>query len=99
MTSDPYEPLDIAGGNVGLSLHLESSLRRIAASAADENVKRLIAEVLARRMSVRELAVTDAFNTLMMPVMRTFAQNYKQPDSETLRQHAADMELRLAEGG
>ncbi|GGC73903.1 hypothetical protein IEU95_15795 [Hoyosella rhizosphaerae] len=96
MTNPQYTPLDIARGDVDLSRQIEKSLTITARHTDNPELKRLIHDVLARRISVRDMAMTTAFSAIAQPASEEFARRHKRMNDDQRRRMTAQAERDIA---
>ncbi|MGW0177228.1 hypothetical protein ACWDUM_25670 [Rhodococcus sp. NPDC003322] len=89
MTTPDETPLDVARGDRAVSAHLASSLKLLAAKSRDADFSAATAEVVAGRRSLRDLAASPVFDQVLGPLVRSFAEQYRQFD-ESDREALAD---------
>lgn len=79
-------------GEPSLNRHLHASLRILAAQSPDQVLRERIADVLAGRSGLRDLARDEAFGRFMAPLVDRGAQEYAECDPETGRRIEAEVE-------
>lgn len=91
------EPLlDVAGGDPALSHRLRDSLKTLSERTEDPEFRRLVADVLAGRRGLREVASTPGFASVLNPRVEQFAQRWAETSEEERAELAAQGEREFA---
>ena len=78
--------MDVARGDKAVSQYLRESLAALRDNSEDKDFRRLVDDVLAGKMSLREAAVSDVFERSIMGPLQEGMRRYDQlPASEQAR--------------
>ena len=95
--ADEEPVLDVAQGDPALSRHLRNSLKLLRDRTEDRDFQRLADDVLAGRLSLREVATSPSFARVLNPEVERFAERYEALTDEERAELAAQGEQQLAE--
>ncbi|MEN3609206.1 hypothetical protein AAH979_06620 [Plantactinospora sp. ZYX-F-223] len=91
------EPLlDVAGGDPALSHRLRDSLKILSERTDDPEFRRLVADVLAGRRGLRDMATSPVFASALNPRLEQFARRWAETSEEEKAELAAEGERELA---
>lgn len=91
------EPLlDVAGGDPALSHRLRDSLKVLSERTDDPEFRRLVADVLAGRRGLRDVAQSPAFASALNPRVEQFAKRWAESSEEERAELAAQGEREFA---
>jgi hypothetical protein len=82
--------MDVARNDVAFSRHLRECLALLRDRTSDEAFRRMSAEVLDGRRSLREAFASPTFQGVVEPLANRFAAQYEEMDDEEREQLARD---------
>ncbi len=92
-TDDQFR--DLAGGDRGVARHLASSLRALKQHSHDPEFSKIVDEVLSGRTQLRDVFTSDAFARTLNPLIAESTARYRELDSDTKAELAAEGERQL----
>ncbi|GAB2660631.1 hypothetical protein GCM10027068_45870 [Prescottella soli] len=92
-TDDQFR--DLAGRDRGVARHLASSLRTLKQHSDDPEFSKLVDDVLSGRTQLRDVFGSDVFARTLDPLIAQSAARYRELDSDTKAELAAEGERQL----
>lgn len=87
MSGPPEEPMiDIARGDPTRSRQLRAALETLRDRSDNREFRRLVDDVLAGRRGLRDVARTQAFDSVVTPLAQEFGRRYEEMSEEDREQ-------------